>query len=84
MLLGSIKSLKPIIIHGSRDYYHINQKGMTYEIVPVLEVKKVEDIENVTDMSPHHVEWVNKRLSDNLRMISGLQKNSASTKDLWS
>lgn len=67
MVEESIKTLNPEKVHGSRDYFHINKDNMTYEIVPVLEVKNPDDIENVTDMSPHHVAWVNKRLNDNLR-----------------
>lgn len=66
-LAESIKSLKPQTVHGSRDYFHIKKDNMTFEIVPVLEVKDTSNVENVTDMSPHHVAWVNERLNDNLR-----------------
>jgi tRNA nucleotidyltransferase (CCA-adding enzyme) len=67
VLLGVLNPLNPEVIHGSRDYFHITKKKMTYEIVPVIEVKNPDDIENVTDMSPHHVKWVNDRLNNNLR-----------------
>jgi len=46
-------------IHGSRDYFQINN-DFKFEIVPVLNIKKPEDAVNVTDMSPLHVDWVKK------------------------
>src|SRR3989344_9161229 len=59
-LLGNIlKKLKPELVHGSRDYYQIKNK-LTYEIIPVLDIKKPEMAVNVTDMSPLHVSWVKK------------------------
>ena len=59
-LLGNIlKKLKPELVHGSRDYYQIKNK-LTYEIIPVLDIKKPEMAVNVTDMSPLHVSWVRK------------------------
>lgn len=70
ILFNAIKILKPEVIHGSRDYFQIKHESnndLTFEIVPVLEVKDTALIENVTDMSPHHVKWVNDRLNDKLR-----------------
>ena len=66
-LFSAIKEMSPVRIHGSRDYFHINKEGFTFEIVPVMEVKDANNIENVTDMSPKHVAWVNKKLNDKLR-----------------
>ncbi len=56
-----LKSFRPVRVHGSRDYFHVREKGITFEIVPVLDIKKPEDAENVTDFSPLHVAWVNKK-----------------------
>jgi len=47
-------------IHGSRDYFWVRD-GIKYEIVPVLDIQKAEQAENVTDFSPLHVAWVNKK-----------------------
>ncbi|VVB81519.1 CCA-adding enzyme [uncultured archaeon] len=50
---------KPERIHGSRDYFWV-RNGIKYEIIPVLDIKKPDQAENVTDFSPWHVAWVNK------------------------
>ncbi|MBD3362072.1 hypothetical protein GF358_04775 [Candidatus Woesearchaeota archaeon] len=54
-----LKKFKPQKLHGSRDYYWI-KKHFRYEIVPVLDIKKASDAQNVTDFSPWHVKWVNR------------------------
>ncbi len=62
---------KPTRVHGSRDYFQFKHKGMDFEIVPVLDIKHVKNIVNVTDMSPFHVDWVNKnikKLNDEVRL----------------
>lgn len=62
-LLGrAITSLKPAIVHGSRDYYQATKSGIKYEIIPVLYVTEPKNAVNVTDMSPLHVEWINRHL----------------------
>lgn len=57
-----IKSLKVKYdrVHGSRDYFHV-KKELFYEIVPVLNVDSWKDAENVSDMSPLHVEYFVKK-----------------------
>lgn len=62
-----LKVYNPERIHGSRDYFQVSYKGYCVEIVPVKFISKVKDSENVTDMSPLHVKWANKNLSDKLR-----------------
>ena len=52
---GKVKRL-----HGSRDYFQIEQKGFTFEIVPILKINKSEEAVNITDVSPLHARWVNK------------------------
>lgn len=47
-------------IHGSRDYFWV-RNGVKYEIVPVLDIAKAQQAENVTDFSPWHVKWVNQK-----------------------
>jgi len=46
--------------HGSRDYFQIRDDNFTYEIVPILEIKKPEQAKNITDISPLHAKWVTK------------------------
>lgn len=50
-------------VHGSRDYFHI-KKDLFYEIVPVLNVDNWKEAENVSDMSPLHVEYFVKKIKN--------------------
>ncbi len=60
-MLGRILAkFKPLKIHGSRDYFQI-RNGMCLEIIPVLNIKKAVDAQNVTDFSLWHVDWTNKK-----------------------
>lgn len=66
-----VKLFKVVRVHGSRDYFHVKYKGLTLEIVPILEVKKPEDALNVTDLSPMHINFVRKfpKLKDDIRLL---------------
>jgi tRNA nucleotidyltransferase (CCA-adding enzyme) len=61
LLESAIKPLKPKKVHGSRDYFQL-EKDLSYELVPVLNIKRPEEAKNITDMSPLHAEWVKKNL----------------------
>ena len=65
-------------IHGSRDYFIVNYCGLSFELVPVLKIEKAEDAENITDVSPMHVEWVknniNDKLADDIRLAKCFMK----------
>lgn len=52
---------KIIRLHGSRDYFQIVHQGFTVEIIPILKISKAEQAENITDISPLHAVWVNKK-----------------------
>jgi tRNA nucleotidyltransferase (CCA-adding enzyme) len=69
LLAKALRKSKPELVHGSRDYYRI-KNGISYEIVPVLDIKKAEEAVNVTDMSPLHVAWVKSHpgLNDEIRL----------------
>ena len=55
------KKFKKIIrLHGSRDYFQIKQGDFTFEIVPILKIRKAEQAKNITDVSPLHSKWVLK------------------------
>ncbi len=58
------------ILHGSRDYFRIIKNKFTFEIVPIIEVKKANEALNITDISPLHTKWVKKHqeLSDDIRL----------------
>ena len=72
-----LKQFKPERIHGSRDYFHV-KNDIKYEIIPVLNLKKSSDAHNVTDFSPLHVAWVNKKakkLTDDIRLFKKFCKS---------
>ena len=65
------KKFKITRLHGSRDYFQIKDKNFTFEIVPILDIKKAEQAKNITDVSPLHANWVNKKgnkLKDDIRL----------------
>ncbi|MBD3318797.1 hypothetical protein GF342_02720 [Candidatus Woesearchaeota archaeon] len=71
LLERALQPFSPTRVHGSRDYYHINDKTIRYEIVPVTAIDKPEQARNVTDFSPLHVQWVQKNagtLRDDIRV----------------
>jgi len=69
---------KLIRIHGSRDYFQIKEKDFTYEIVPILDIKKPEHAKNITDMSPLHTLWVkkHKKFVDEIRLTKKFCKSA--------
>ncbi|MBN2566624.1 nucleotidyltransferase domain-containing protein [Candidatus Woesearchaeota archaeon] len=63
-------------VHGSRDYFQLRVGGVTFEVVPVLEVKGAAQARNVTDMSPLHVAWVKRHplLADDIILAKAFCK----------
>lgn len=74
------KHLKKIFkykrLHGSRDYFQINEKGFIFEVVPILDIKTAQQAKNITDVSPLHSQWVNKypKLKDEIRLTKSFCK----------
>ncbi len=59
------KDFKTKKIHGSRDYFHMPiSKNVIFEIVPVLQTKKKIQAQNITDLSLHHVKYINKKIKN--------------------
>ena len=78
LLERALKKWDHVRIHGSRDYFWVRD-DIKYEIVPVLDIKKPKDAENVTDFSPLHVAWVNKngsKFKDDIRLIKKFCKSA--------
>ncbi len=50
------------VLHGSRDYFQIKKGKVLLEIIPVVKVRKKENVENVTDFSLSHVSYVREKL----------------------
>jgi tRNA nucleotidyltransferase (CCA-adding enzyme) len=66
------KFKKLIKLHGSRDYFQIKGDKWTNEIIPILDIKKSEQAKNITDVSPLHANWVNKKgktSRDDIRLL---------------
>lgn len=53
-------------VHGSRDYFQFRRKiagqSVLFEVVPVLRIRNYKKAQNVTDVSPLHVNYILKRL----------------------
>ena len=63
------------MLHGSRDYYRVYEKKYTIEIIPIMDIKKVEEAQNITDISPFHAKWVKKRKKGNeVRLVKAFCK----------
>ena len=63
--LGEIlrkKGFSGRVLHGSRDYFQIKRGKVLLEIIPVVKVRKKENVENITDFSLSHVSYVKKKL----------------------
>lgn len=65
ILKKSFKSTERI--HGSRDYFRIKFNNYSFELVPVLKIKKINEAKNVTDCSVFHIKWVNKKTTKKLK-----------------
>ncbi len=66
-------------LHGSRDYFQIKENNTTNEIIPILDIKKSEQAKNITDVSPLHANWVNKKgkkFKDDIRLLKQFCKSS--------
>ena len=71
--------LKIIRLHGSRDYFQIKAKDFTYELIPILDIKKADQAINITDISPLHADWVNKKgkkFKDDIRLTKQFCKSA--------
>ena len=64
------KHFKIIKLHGSRDYFQIKQKDFTFEIIPILNIKKSGQAKNITDVSPLHSNFIkkHKKLANEIRL----------------
>lgn len=67
-------------IHGSRDYFRVKFENYSFELIPVLKIKKIEQAKNVTDCSIFHINWVKKhtnpKLYDEIRLAKQFCKSA--------
>ena len=76
ILKENLKFKEVETIHGSRDYYHIQKGKYTVELIPILDIKKPEKAQNITDISPFHVKWVtkHKQYANDIRLAKAFCK----------
>lgn len=70
LLESALLKFSPDRVHGSRDYFRV-ENDVSFEVVPVLDIRRPEQARNVTDFSPWHVKWVNaegRELKDDIRL----------------
>jgi len=65
-------------VRGSRNYFKVFYKGIEFELVPILKINRVEEAENVTDLSPFHVYYVRSKIKgreDEVRLLKVFMKS---------
>ncbi|MCS7134701.1 MAG: nucleotidyltransferase domain-containing protein [Candidatus Pacearchaeota archaeon] len=61
--------IKATKLKGSRDYFQVRlDKNIFLELVPLKKIKKVEEAENVTDVSLFHINYVLKKIKENPKL----------------
>jgi len=72
------EKLNFVRVKGSRDYFRVFYKGIEFELVPILKINKLEEAENVTDLSPFHVHYVKSKIkgnADDVRLLKVFMKS---------
>ncbi|MBI5797395.1 CCA tRNA nucleotidyltransferase [Candidatus Woesearchaeota archaeon] len=74
ILKATLKDAKEL--HGSRNYFQIEKGEYTIELIPIIDIKRVENAENITDISPFHTKWVrkHKKYADDIRLAKAFAK----------
>jgi len=60
-------------VHGSRDYFTLQNNGFNIEIVPVLKISSPEKAKNITDVSPLHINWVRKKVRKSKKLVTEIR-----------
>ncbi len=60
-------------LHGSRDYFQTTYKNYDLEFVPTLKISKPKQAKNITDASPLHVIWAEKKFKNNKKLSSEIR-----------
>lgn len=64
-------------LHGSRDYFRVQEHNFVFEIIPILKINKAREAQNITDVSPLHAAWVKKsseKMRDEIRIAKAFCK----------
>jgi tRNA nucleotidyltransferase (CCA-adding enzyme) len=69
------KCFKNIIrLHGSRDYFNLQYKNITVEVLPVLDIAGGLKALNITDYSPLHALWLKNILGEKSKIYTEIRK----------
>jgi len=64
-------------IHGSRDYFSLNQEigtiSVDFEIIPVIKIKNPLEAKNIMDLSYFHVNYVKKKIAKNPKLADEIK-----------
>ncbi len=65
-------------LRGSRDYFSAKHENYSLEFVPVLDISKGQQARNITDFSPLHIQWIQKRAKkkDDIRLAKQFMKSA--------
>jgi len=61
------------IMHGSRDYFQVRKDGVILELIPVLKIYDLNNIENVTDLSLMHVDYIKREINKNKKLANQIK-----------
>ncbi len=70
-------------IHGSRDYFSVKKEKFNFEVVPILKINTSEKARNITDISPLHVLWVKKKISQKMADEVRILKTFCHAQDIY-
>ncbi len=59
--------IKYTIQKGSRDYFNFRFSGLNIEIIPVFKINNPKEATNTTDISPLHIDFVNKNADEEIK-----------------
>lgn len=78
-VLGKLKHVSVARVHGSRDYFQLTTPAspLTFEIIPVLDIKDPDAAANITDCSPLHVSWVKKQIAKKKKLADDIKLTKA-------
>jgi len=63
ILAQVLKSYKVSKVKGSRNYFRVKPHASFFiEVIPVINVSKPKDAENITDLSYSHVKYINRKI----------------------
>jgi tRNA CCA-adding enzyme len=67
------------VVHGSRDYFKVKiNNWLTFEVIPVREISKAKEFENITDLSYSHVNYVRRKMKSE-KVLEGIKLAKAFT-----